>query len=146
MNFSEIELFEIARLIKEEEKQIFTKLTIHNNLAEKTQKFLEETLVFYAREEKQKKRKQKICQYIDNEETLAYLKEKVADIFAISQKIQGLSLQDVQQTWINTHQKVLQFFETLANETNDQALKEDIQSILSREREWHTHLSQPDLF
>ncbi len=146
MNFSEVELFEIARLIKEEEKQVFGSLDFHGSRREELQKFLEETLIWYAREEKQKKRKQKICQYIDNEETLAYLKEKVADIFAVTQRVQGLPPQDVQRIWLDAHQKVLQFFETLAQQTSDPTIKEDIQSILTRERDWHTHLSESNLF
>lgn len=143
MNFSEIELFEIARLIKEQEKNLlFSLIDTYTFLQEVSQK-IEDDLLFYARQEKQKKRQQHICNYIDNEETLAYLKENYADIFELSpEKTSSLSPTELRVQWLETHQKILHFFEELLRSTSDASLSHDIEQILQREKTWHDLLGK----
>jgi|GEM_PF-2414346 len=139
MNFSEIELYEIARLIKEEEGNIAHLLQSHLSNTEETIKMLEELRLYYARKEKQKKREQRICNYIDNEETLAYLKENFADIFSFSSKANG-SPSVIIDNWQKHHQKVIEFFESLRSASEDTDLVTDIDDILTHEKDWHQKL------
>ncbi|MCX7882906.1 MAG: hypothetical protein N2314_06770 [Brevinematales bacterium] len=143
MNFSEIELFEIARLIKEEEKQFLEKAKKYLSHTEELSKILEDIRLFYAREEKQKKRSQKICQYVDNEDTLAYLRDIFADILTFqNQPVSSLTPHDILHSWITNHEKILTFFNNLLLSTQDDLIQKDIQSILEKEKMWHTTLEQ----
>jgi len=143
MNFSEIELFEIARLIKEEEKKFAQSVRSHLSHSEDLLKTLDDITLFYAREEKQKKLRQKICSYIDNEETLAYLKENFADILSLpDQHPAHATPAQIKDLWISKHRKVLSFFENLLSSSADPSLREDIHLILERERTWHETLQQ----
>ncbi|MFN4217220.1 MAG: hypothetical protein ACK4HQ_07460 [Brevinematales bacterium] len=143
MNFSEIEIFEIARLIKEEEKHFLEKVKNHLSSIEKISRKIENLMLFYARQEKQKKRERKICNYIDNEETLAYLKENFADILAFSKRdFTHASAQEIILFWLDTHKKVLDFFDNLLHSTSDADLQTDIQTIIAKEQEWKQTLQE----
>ncbi|MFN3659618.1 MAG: hypothetical protein ACK4TN_00085 [Brevinematales bacterium] len=143
MNFSEIEIFEIARLIKEEEKHFLEKVKNSLPSIEKISKEIENLILFYARQEKQKKREQKICNYIDNEETLAYLKEHFADILAFSKKeFTHAPAEEILFFWLDTHKKVLDFFDNLLHSTSDAVLQTDILVIREKEQEWRQTLQE----
>lgn len=143
MNFSEIELFEIARLIKEEEKRFLEKIKNTLSAIEELTKEIETLVLFYARQEKQKKREQKICNYIDNEETLAYLKENFADILAFSEKnFSHATPKEILAFWLDTHKRVLAFFDNLFTSTSDTVLQTDIRLIIEKEQEWRQKLQE----
>lgn len=143
MNISEIELFEIARLIKEEEKHFLEKIRKSLPNADEIKKNLEEIALFYARQEKQRKKEQKICHYVDNEETLAYLKENFATILTLREKASSpMERPQIKEFWLQNHIKVLEFFENLSSSTSDSHFRADVQLIQQKEKEWEKTLAE----